>query len=69
MKKKSSVGMIVLAIILIIANLIHIDYSKFTWTKNLASFLGIFAMIGVIISMIIQIRYDKKQQAKLKDNN
>jgi uncharacterized integral membrane protein len=69
MKKNFRVGLIVLAIVLIIANLTHIDYSNFTWTKNLSKFLGIMAMIGLIISMVLQIRYDKKQQPKLTDNS
>jgi NADH:ubiquinone oxidoreductase subunit 2 (subunit N) len=69
MKKKIRVGLIVLTIVLIIVNFTHIDYSNFTWTKNLSSFIGIIAMISLIISLIIQIRYDKKQQAKLTDNS
>ena len=69
MKKKIRVGLIVIAIVLIIAHLTHIDYSDFTWTKNSYSFIGIIAMIGLIISMVLQIRYDKKQQTKLTDNN
>jgi len=69
MKKKIRVGLIVSAIILIIAELIIIDYSNLTWSKNLGSFLVIIAMILLIISMIITIRYDKKQQANLKDNS
>ncbi len=69
MKKKVRVGLIVLAIVLIIANLTLIDYSNFTWTNNLSKLLGIIAMIGLIISMILQIRHDSKQQANLTDNS
>jgi NADH:ubiquinone oxidoreductase subunit 2 (subunit N) len=69
MKKKFRIGLIVLAIVQIIASVSHIDYSNFTWTKNLSSFIGIIAMIFLIITLIIQIRYDKKQQAKLTDNS
>lgn len=68
MKKKVRVGLIVLAIVLIIVNLTLIDYRNFTWTNNLSKLLGIMAMIGLIISIVLQIRYDKKQQPKLTDN-
>jgi len=66
---KIRVGLIVLAIVLIIANLTLIDYRNFTWTNNLSPFIGIVAMIGLIISTVLQIRYDKKQQTKLTDNS
>lgn len=69
MKKRIRIGLIIVAIVIIIADLTFIDYGNLTWSKNLSSFLGIMAMIGVIISMIIQIKYDKKQQAKLTDNS
>jgi predicted ferric reductase len=62
MKKKVKVGLIILAIVLIIANLTLIDYRNFTWTNNLSKFLGIMAMIGLILSIVLQIRYDKQQQ-------
>jgi len=69
MKKKIRVGLIVSAIVLIIANLTLIDYSNLTWSKNLGKFSGILAMIFLIISMIIQIRYDKKHQENLTDKS
>jgi len=69
MKKRIRVGLIIIAIVIIIADLTFIDYGNLTWSKNLSSFLGIFAMICVIIGMTIQIRNDKKQQAKLTDNS
>jgi len=68
MKKKIKVGMIIVAIIIIITDLTFIDFGNLTWARNFSPFLGIIAMICVIISMIIQIRHDKEQQAKLTEN-
>jgi len=57
MKKKIRIVLIVCAVVLIIAELTIIDYSNLTWSKN---FPVIIAMILVIISSIMAIRYDKK---------
>lgn len=62
MKWKISVVLIVLAIVLIITNLISIDYRKFTWTNGLSTVISIIGMIFLIISLIIQIRYDNKNK-------
>ena len=69
MKKKIRIALIVFAVVLIIAQLTIIDYSNLTWTKNLTPFIQIIAMILLIINMIMAIKYDKKQQANLTDNN
>jgi hypothetical protein len=69
MKKKIRIVMIVFAVVLIIAQLTIIDYSNLTWYKTLGSFSVIIAMILLIISSILQIRQDKKQQANLTDNS
>jgi len=68
MKKRLSVGLIIVASVIIIADLIFMVYDYSTWHKNLSPFLGIMAMICLIISIIIQIRDDKKRNAKLTDN-
>jgi predicted ferric reductase len=68
MKKKIRIGLIVFAVVLIIAQLTIIDYSNLTWYKTFGSFSGIIGMILLIISMIMAIRYNKKQQANLPDN-
>ena len=68
MKKKISVGLIVFAIVIIIAELILIDYSNLSWSKNLGKYLVILAMICEIFVANLTIRYDKKQQAKLTEN-
>lgn len=69
MKKKIRVGLIVIAIALLIANLTRIDYSNLTWSKNSSPFIQIIVNILLIISMIMAIRYDKKQQANLTDKS
>ena len=69
MKNKIRIGIIVIAFALIIAGLTIIDYSNLTWYKTLGPFSSIIAMILVIISMIISIRHDKKQQANSTDKN
>jgi len=69
MKKKIRIGLIVFAVVLIIAELTIIDFSNLTWSKNSGSFAVIIANILLIISSIMGIRYDKKQQANLTDNS
>lgn len=44
--------MVIIAIILIIAQFIIIDYSNLSWSKNASSYLGIASMILLIISVI-----------------
>ena len=69
MKKSMSIGLIIVASVIIIADLIFIVHGNLTWSKNMSPFLGIMAMICVIIGMTIQIRYDNKQKTKLTDNH
>jgi len=63
------IGLIVVAVIVVIGELIIIDYSNLTWSKNMGSYLVIIGMIMTIFSLILSIRYDKKQHAKLTDNS
>ena len=67
--KKFRIGLIVFAVIVVIGELIIIDYSNLTWSKNLGSYLVIIGMIMTISSLILSIRRDKKQQAKLTDSS
>ena len=67
--KKIRIGLIVVAVIVVIGELIIIDYSNLTWSKNMGSYLVIIGMIMTIFSLILSIRYDKKQHAKLTDNS
>jgi len=56
--KKLRVGLVIAAIILIIADLIFIDYSNLSWSKNFSAYCGIIGMSCVIIGMFIQIKHD-----------
>ena len=67
--KKFRIGLIVVAVIVVIGELIIIDYSKLTWSKKMGSYLVIIGMILTISSLILSIRHDKKQQAKLTDSS
>ena len=44
--------MVLIAVILIIAQFVIIDYSNLSWSKNAGSYLGIASMIFLIISLI-----------------
>ena len=44
--------MVLIAIILIIAQFVIIDYSNLSWSKNAGSYLGIASMILLIRSAI-----------------
>jgi uncharacterized membrane protein (DUF373 family) len=67
--KKFRIGLIVVAVIVVIGELIIIDYSNLTWSKKMGSYLVIIGMILTISSLISSIRHDKKQQAKLTDSS
>ena len=67
--KKFRIGLIVVAVIVVIGELIIIDYSNLTWSKKMGSYLVIMGMILTISSLISSIRHDKKQQAKLTDSS
>ena len=67
--KKFRIGLIVVAVIVVIGELIIIDYSNLTWFKKMGSYLVIIGMILTISSLILSLRHDKKQQAKLTDSS
>ena len=69
MNKRIRVGLIIAAGVLIIIHLTMIDYGNLSWSRNMSPYLGIIAMICIIIGMTMQIRNDKKQKAKLTDTN
>ena len=62
MNKRIRVGLIIAAGVLVMLDLAIIVFDDLTWSKNMSPFLGIIAMVCLIISMIIQIREDKKQK-------
>jgi hypothetical protein len=63
--KKFRIGLIVFAIIIIIGQLIIIDYINLSWSNNGGSYLGIISMICLIISMILSNRYEKNESKNI----
>lgn len=61
--KKFRRGMITVAIVIIIAQLILIDYSNLSWSNNAGGYLGIFSMI-LLINMGLLSRYERKGNKK-----
>ena len=51
--KKLRTGLIVFAIIAIIGQFLVMDYSNLSWSNNAGNYLGIFSMIGIIISIFV----------------
>ena len=43
--------MVIIAVVLIIAQFVIIDYSNLSWSKNAGSYVGIASMILLIISL------------------
>jgi hypothetical protein len=62
--RKFRIGSILFAVIIIIGQITLIDYSNLIWSRNAGSYLGIFAMICVILSMIFSNRYEKRKLNK-----
>ena len=62
---KLRIGLTISSLIVIIGFLIFvIDYTNLSWTNNGNSYLGIIAMILIIIGNIVSIKSDKKQRSK-----
>tara|TARA_R110001583_G_scaffold50022_2_gene156218 strand:- start:9166 stop:9354 length:189 start_codon:yes stop_codon:yes gene_type:complete len=61
--RKLRFGLIVCASIIIIGQLSLTDYSDLSWSNNLGRYLGIIAMLGLILSMILS-GLDEKRKCK-----
>jgi uncharacterized membrane protein len=57
--KKFNIGLIIAAVLIILAELVLIATSNFSWSKILSPVLTIIAMILVIISVIYGNRKEK----------
>jgi len=55
------IGSIVFALIIIIAQLILTDYNDLSWSNNSGRYLGIMAMICVLLSMILPKRGEQRK--------
>jgi len=60
--KKLSIGFIIAGTIVILGELIIIDYSNLTWSQNRSSYLVIIGMIFTITALILSIRHENNNK-------
>lgn len=60
--KKFNTGLIIAAVLIILAELVLIATSNFKWSKILSPILTIIAMILVIIQIVRNFRFMKNQK-------
>lgn len=63
--KKFRIGLIIIAAIIIIAELIIIDYNNLFCSKNLGSSLVMLSMTLTIIIIVLSIKSDRKKIEKV----
>jgi len=61
---KFRIGISIFAIVVIIAELLIINYDNLSWSKKAGSYLVIISMIFLIISMILSNHYEKNKSKK-----
>ena len=61
--RKFRIGMIVCAIVFIIAHLTFLDYNDLSWVNNTGSYLGLIAMVLLILAMISSQRYENDEKS------
>ena len=62
--KKYRSGIMALAVVLIIVQLIIIDFDDLSWSNNTGSYLGVFSMALLILAMIASNRAEKEWKQK-----
>ncbi len=62
--KKFNIGLIIAAVLIILAELVIITTSNFSWSKILGPVLTIIAMILVIIQVVYKTKYEKNKKIK-----
>ncbi len=62
--KKTRITLIVFAVIIIVVQLFHINYSDLSWGVNASAYISISSMVLLIIAMVASNKHDKKNQAK-----
>lgn len=60
--KTFRIVLILIAVAIIIAQLILLDYTNLTYSENIGNYLVIIAMVLVIISMVLSHRKEKSKQ-------
>ncbi|WP_321345993.1 hypothetical protein [uncultured Draconibacterium sp.] len=58
--KKLKIGLIIVAAILIIAELFIIDYNSLAGSKNMGNYMVIMAMIMLVLSQVAPLKNNKK---------
>ena len=54
--------MLIFALLITTGHLFVIDYKNPAWSENAGAYLGILAMVLLIVSMLLQIRQDRKKE-------
>ncbi len=57
--KKVKIALLIISALLILLNLLSIDFNNSSWTNNRSSYLGILSMIALVASLWISIYSDK----------
>lgn len=60
--RKFRIGIIVCAIVFIIGHLTFLDYNDLSWSNNTGSYLGLIAMVLLILAMISSQRYQDDEK-------
>ena len=60
--KITRIVLIILAVVIIIGQLIVIDFSDYTWKTNAGNYLSIISMLLLIIAMTVSIVESKKKE-------
>ncbi len=61
--RKFRIGLIIFSVMIIIGELVLLDYSNLALSKNLGPCLTSMGMMFVIISQVFELRNDKKKQS------
>lgn len=54
--------LLIFALLITTGHLFVIDYKNPAWSENAGAYLGILAMVLLIVSMLLQIRQDRKKE-------
>ncbi len=63
--KKIRIGLILAAIIILIAELIIIDYDNLFGSKDIGNYIVMLSVVLLIISQVLSIKNDRKKTAKM----
>lgn len=61
-KKSFKIGLIVVASVVLVGHFTEMDYNDLSWSANSGAYLGIIAMICIIISMALSLKNQNQQK-------